>query len=163
MLYALRSAFGALAFVVTTLAPGLADARQGQGTLVQTDAGPAVQRRIPEGARAGALPFVRTELFFGTARPGGDVTRRQFQEFVDDYVTPRFPDGLTVLRADGQFRGEDGVLVKEQAFVLIVLYPYDTLATSSQRIQQIRTRYTERFNQQSVLRVDDPFIVWVSF
>ena len=78
-------------------------------------------------------------------------------------MTPRFPDGLTLLKGDGQFRGEDDTVIKEQSFVLILLYPYDTLDEGSRRIERIRTLYKEEFDQQSVLRVDDPFIVWVSF
>jgi hypothetical protein len=37
--------------------------------------------------------FSRTELYFGSGKPGPDVTRRQFDRFVDREVTPRFPDG----------------------------------------------------------------------
>jgi hypothetical protein len=78
-------------------------------------------------------------------------------------VTPRFPDGLTLLKGDGQFRGEDNVVIKEQSFVLILLYPYESFNKSSQRIQKIRNLYKDRFAQESVLRVDDPYVVWVSF
>jgi Protein of unknown function (DUF3574) len=84
---------------------------------------PVIQRRIPEAARSGALPFVRTELFFGTAKPDGVVTDGEFRDFVDYVVTPRFPDGLTLLQGDGQFRGADNVIIKEASYVLILLYP----------------------------------------
>ena len=53
--------------------------------------------------------------------------------------------------------------MKEQSFVLILLYPFDTFDTASRRIERIRALYKEQFDQESVLRVDDPFIVWVSF
>jgi hypothetical protein len=124
---------------------------------------PAIQRRIPEAARTGPLAFARTELFFGTARPGGVVTPKEFQKFVDEKITPRFPDGLTLLKGSGQFRGEDEVVIKEQSFVLILLYPLEGFAKSSERIERIRTLYKDQFNQESVLRVDDPYVVWVSF
>jgi hypothetical protein len=68
-----------------------------------------------------------------------------------------------VLEGDGQFRGSDNVIIKEKSFVLILLYPFDTKQKSSQRIDKIRELYVEKFEQQSVLRVDDPFVVWVSF
>jgi hypothetical protein len=70
---------------------------------------PIVRPRAPEGQRRGALAFARTELFFGTAKPGGAVTEEEFRTFLDEVVTPLFPDGLTVVKADGQFRGADGV------------------------------------------------------
>jgi hypothetical protein len=91
------------------------------------------------------------------------VLEEEFRAFIDDEVTPRFPDGLTLLKGDGQFRGSDGVIVKEQSFVLVLLYPSDSYAESSRRIERIRRLYVKRFQQESVLRVDDPFMVWVSF
>ncbi len=75
----------------------------------------AIQRRIPEAARNGSVLFVRTELYFGTAREGGAVTDAEFKDFVDNHVTPRFPDGLTLLKGDGQFRGADDVVIKERS------------------------------------------------
>ena len=49
--------------------------------------------------------FFRTELFFGLSRPNGsDVTEEEFQHFIDTKVTPRFPDGLTLLSGKGQFK-----------------------------------------------------------
>jgi uncharacterized protein DUF3574 len=129
------------------------------------DRQPVVQRRMGESARGGALPFARTELFFGTAKPDGVVTEEEFRAFIDEEVTPRFPDGLTLLKGDGQFKGSDGVIVKEQSFVLVLLYASDTDTEpdSSRRIDRIRRLYAKRFQQESVLRVDDPFVVWVSF
>ncbi|HET9224479.1 MAG TPA: DUF3574 domain-containing protein, partial [Roseiflexaceae bacterium] len=42
-------------------------------------------------------PFVRTELFFGSERPNKpEVSDAEFKQFLDEEVTPRFPDGLTV-------------------------------------------------------------------
>src|SRR5688572_26537686 len=53
----------------------------------------------------GAKPLARTELFFGLARPDGSrVSVDEFQQFLDQEVTPRFPAGLTLLGGDGQFR-----------------------------------------------------------
>ena len=162
MLDVIRSAFGVLLFVVTTLTPGQAEARQAPAP-IQTQERAAVRRHIPKEGLTGSLPFVRTELYFGTAKPDGVVTEEQFKQFVDEYVTPRFPDGLTLLKGDGQFRCESRVIVKEQSFVLVLLYPYEALADGSRRIERIRTLYKRLFAQESVLRVDDPFIVWVTF
>jgi hypothetical protein len=55
------------------------------------------------------------------------------------------------------------VLVKEQSFGLILLYPSDGFVASSREIDRIRELYKQQFDQESVLRVDDPFLVWVSF
>jgi len=129
----------------------------------QTQDRPIARRRAPGDQRRGALAFARTELSFGTAKPGGAVTEEEFRTFLDEFVTPLFPDGLTVVKADGQFRGADGETIKEQSFVLILLYPVEGHKTSSKNIDAIRRAYMTLHLQESVLRVDDPFLVWVSF
>jgi len=97
--------------------------------------------------------YNRTELYFGSERPGPDVTRRQFDRFLDREVTPRFPDGLTLLTGYGQFRGSNGRIVQERSFVLILLYPPSN-RRANREIQEIRTEYKRAFDQESVLRVD---------
>jgi Protein of unknown function (DUF3574) len=47
--------------------------------------------------------FLRTELFFGPSKPEGEVTEEEFQPFLAQHVTPRFPDGLTVVTGLGLF------------------------------------------------------------
>lgn len=171
MLDLFRTVFGVLVLALNTLTPRQADARQPQDaeallevqTRPTTTGRPIVRRQLPEGARTRALRFARTELYFGTAMSEGPVTEAQFQDFVDREVTPRFPDGLTITKADGRFRTEEGEIVKEQSFVLVLLYPYETFAEGSRRIERIRSLYKKQFDQQSVLRVDDQFVVWVSF
>jgi hypothetical protein len=99
--------------------------------------------------------FGRTELFFGRARANGSmITDQEFRGFLDDVVTPRFPLGLTVLAARGQFRGSSGLITREDALFLILLYPL-TEPDSDWRIEEIRTAYRDRFQQESVLRIDD--------
>ena len=121
------------------------------------------RRPIPQLGRKGALAFARTELFFGTAKPDGVVTDAEFRAFLDNQITPRFPDGLTVLKGDGQFRDGAGEIVKEASFILILLYPVDSARDSNRRIEKIRSCYLLQFQQESVLRADDPFASWVSF
>ena len=99
--------------------------------------------------------FARTELFFGSAKPdGSEVTTEEFQQFVDDEITPRFPDGLTLLMGLGQFRGSSGVIIQERSMLLILLYPVETRQDSSVKIEQIREAYKQLFQQESVLRAD---------
>jgi hypothetical protein len=70
---------------------------------------------------------------------------------------------LTLLKGDGQFKGADGLTVKEDSYVLILLYPANSHSESSRSINLIRTHYMEKYQQESVLRVDYPLLVWVSF
>jgi hypothetical protein len=171
MLDVFRAVFGVVVLALNTLTPRQADARQpldAEALLeVQTPPpaarGPITRRQVPEGAGTRALRFARTELYFGTATSEGPVTEGQFQDFVDKEVSPRFPGGLTITRAEGRFRTEEGDIVKEHSFVLVLLYPYETFGEGSRRIERIRSLYKKQFDQQSVLRVDDQFVVWVSF
>jgi hypothetical protein len=102
----------------------------------------------------------RLEMLFGTARRGGPpITEAEWASFLDAEVTPRFPAGLTVLRGPGQWRGTDGVLAKEQSNI-VVIWHKPTRATEA-AIEAIRFAYKQRFNQDSVMRVDS--ISCVSF
>ena len=108
--------------------------------------------------------FIRTELFFGRNKPDGtEVSAEEFNDFLNVTITPEFPDGLTVLDGIGQFRDASGNTIREKAKVLILLYPSNTKTRSSRKIERIRTAYKTRFQQQSVLRVDDVLPVRVSF
>src|SRR5262245_21839447 len=89
-----------------------------------------------------ADPFLRTELFFGSAKPDGSVvTPDEFQRFLDAEITPRFPDGLTLLTGLGQFRGSNGQIARERSMLLILLYPKQDERESSEKIEQIRVAY----------------------
>lgn len=132
-------------------------------TLVATPPAPSTPTPASEG-QLETEAFIRSELYFGSERPNKpEVSDAEFKEFLDQQVTPRFPDGLTVLKGFGQFREESGETVQETSFVLILLYPTDAQGESSAKIEEIRTLYNERFEQESVLRVDDPQPVEVAF
>lgn len=96
--------------------------------------------------------LVRRELVFGTARPHEDpISENEWQSFLDSVVTPRFPDGFTVLSGLGQWRGQDG-LTREQSRILVVWH--DRSPDRDGDIDAIRAAYKARFDQESVLRID---------
>jgi len=99
--------------------------------------------------------YHRTELYFGTSHADHSppVTATQFQSFVNSVVTPRFPDGLTVLDGRGQWRNDDGSLSKETSHELILLYPLSDRSASG-KIEYIRKTYEKQYDQESVLRDD---------
>jgi Protein of unknown function (DUF3574) len=114
--------------------------------------------------RFDASPFIRTELYFGRNKSdGAEVSRKEFNGFLSGFVTERFPDGLTVLNGRGQFLNSRGEVERERSVVLILLYPTSARNEKHVKIEEIREEYKKRFLQQSVLRVDDPLPVWVSF
>jgi hypothetical protein len=100
--------------------------------------------------------FVREELYFGVKRQSAEVVSdAEWTRFLREVVTPRFPDGLTVLRGYGQYRLADGTIEEEGTHVIVLLYE-NAAATASvreARIAEIIRYYKDRYDQESVLRV----------
>ena len=93
----------------------------------------------------------RCELFFGQSIPGGGVVSPvAWQSFVDREVTPRFPQGLTVLQAEGQWRNAQGGIDREASRVLVLLLPAE--AARGPVMDELRARYREQFRQEAVGR-----------
>jgi hypothetical protein len=91
-------------------------------------------------------------LYFGTAKPaGGVVSPEEWAKFLRDVVTPRFPEGLTAWPASGQWRGNDGQVVREDSRVLQLLHPAE--AAAERDVQAIAAEYKQQFAQDAVLRV----------
>jgi Protein of unknown function (DUF3574) len=103
-------------------------------------------------AQCGAMstPQLRTTLYFGLARPkGAAVSELEWQLFLRDEVTTRFPEGLTVWEAEGQWRRADGVVDHERSKVLLLVHPDNTAARTA--VRGLIDRYRQKFDQQSVL------------
>jgi hypothetical protein len=104
-----------------------------------------------------AAPAVSTmvvvdRLFFGRNIPsGGMVSDSAWSMFLTEVVTPRFPDGFTVTRSEGQWRGADRVIVREPGFVFEVGHPPGVPHDSV--FEAIAAEYRRRFRQEAVLRV----------
>jgi hypothetical protein len=90
-------------------------------------------------------------LYFGTAKPNGVVTTEEWAAFLATSVTPRFPAGVTVWQASGQWRNENGGVVREGSFVLSLVHPDDH--SSETAVRALAAEYKSRFNQDAVLRV----------
>ena len=111
-----------------------------------------------------AEKYIRTELYFGLSRKGGpDIGEAEFEDFVDEFVTPRFPSGFTVLDGRGQWREDDGTTTKESTKVLTIIYRRKDKRAANAKIEEIRSEYKKRFSQQSVLRSDITKGVMVDF
>ena len=64
-------------------------------------------------------------------------------------MTPRFPDGFTVIDAKGQWRAPGGQKISsERSKVVMIAMPPG--ADNDARLQQIIEAYKTRFKQQSV-------------
>jgi hypothetical protein len=113
-----------------------------------TGTGTAQQERFDQCGPA-STSQLRTTLYFGTARPKGSVSELEWQLFLRDEVSSRFPDGLTVWDADGQWRTPEGKIDHERSKVLLLVHP-DTPA-AREAVRAIIARYRKAFDQQSVL------------
>jgi len=91
------------------------------------------------------------QLFFGRNDGAASaVSEADFRKFMDEEVTPRFPDGLTVMDGGGQWRGAENQLIREASKVVLIVLPK---RGAGDRIEAVRNAYKTRFKLDSVLLV----------
>jgi len=98
---------------------------------------------------ASSAAQIRTTLYFGLSRPKGSISELEWQIFLRDEVTKRFPDGLTVWQAEGQWQNPAGSIDHEQSKVLLLVHTDSPAARQS--VQAVIQAYRKAFDQQSVL------------
>jgi hypothetical protein len=107
---------------------------------------------MPGRCPAGQERLRTAQLFFG--RNVGDqpgVSEAAFRKFVDEELTTRFPDGMTILDGGGQWRGSENQMIREASKVVLIVLP--KTADAPQRVEAVRAAYKSRFHQDSVLLV----------
>jgi len=106
-------------------------------------------------ASAGAQPALQcsgaqkswmvAELLFGRS----NVSDRSWDRFLAAEVTPRFPDGLTVYDAKGQWRNpQTQKISRERSKVVMIAMPPG--ADNDAQLQAVIEAYKTKFKQQSV-------------
>jgi hypothetical protein len=108
----------------------------------------------PQGCGNGERGMIAENLYFGTSAPGGRISADDWRTFLDEVVTPRFPQGLSVWQASGQWKSAAGPIVREPSYVLNIVHESTAVADAS--VIAIMTAYKERFRQEAVLRVRSP-------
>jgi len=99
----------------------------------------------------GDTALVRDVVYFGRNRPGGGtVGDAEWRGFLDSVVTPRFPAGLTIVTALGQWQGGNGAVERERSELVTLLHSGDAAARRS--VAEIAVEYRRRFQQEAVLR-----------
>jgi hypothetical protein len=117
--------------------------------------GACAQPGAPPVCVAPLRPAFEIDLYFGRDKPGGgEVSDTEWAAFLNDTVTPRFPDGLSVLNVEGQSRGSSGGIARERTKLLVVVV-FDAPAHQA-RIAEIVGAYRSRFGQHSVFRSEQP-------
>lgn len=96
--------------------------------------------------------FVEYQLFMGRSGEDGEVVDdAAWEDFLAEVVTPRFPDGLTVLDARGQWRDSTGLIQKERSKLLVILAPSGDEAP--RLVDEVTGEYKRRFDQEAVVQV----------
>ena len=115
-------------------------------------AGCATVRPAPKPACANGAQRPTAEIVFGrvigvTEGPG--VSEADFANFLDTEVSPRFPDGLTVVDAQGRWTPPAGTVIHEPSKLVMIVLP--GRPNDQAELEAVRDAYKARFQQQSVL------------
>jgi len=104
----------------------------------------------PSACEIGA-PSRTVQLFFGRSSASGiPVSDAAWQAFVDGVVTASFPEGFTVLDAQGQWRDpQTKNVIHEKSKMIVAAVPAATVSIPV-RVAPIIAAYKARFAQQSV-------------
>lgn len=107
---------------------------------------------------AQAQNWVDTKLYFGLGpadHPEQGVSEAQWRAFLDKEVTPRFPDGLTVIDVYGQWQGKQESMPERLHSKMLLIY-YPDSSDNRGKIEAIRAAWKQHTGDQSVLRVTQP-------
>ena len=105
--------------------------------------------------------WVDTKLYFGLGpadAPGQGISEAAWREFLDKEVTPRFPDGLSVLDVYGQWESKlqpNTVGHTERIRSKLLIIDYADTAANRAKIDAIRTAWKARSGEHSVLKVTE--------
>lgn len=100
-------------------------------------------------AAAAARPTLSAQLLFGLRqRDGRLVSPRAWRRFLDTRITPRFPEGLTVLSGQGRWRGADGRILSEPSRIVLIVTRHEPGAIAA--LRAIRAEYAAAFAQDAV-------------
>jgi hypothetical protein len=107
---------------------------------------------------AATAGWVETRLYFGLGlvdQTQGGVSEQAWRAFLDQEVTPRFPDGLSVIDVYGQWQGK-GQAAPERLRSKQLVIDYPDTADNRAKVEAIRAAWKQRTGDQSVLRVTQP-------
>ena len=108
----------------------------------------------PPSCPAGASTATIAEAYFGrNVKSRAPVSQAEWARFMEEIVTPAFPDGLTVLDGMGQWRNAAGQISREDSKALLLVLPAQDQAAASARLAPVAAAWKARFAQESVLTV----------
>ena len=93
---------------------------------------------------------VTAQLFYGRAhRDGSQINAAEWADYLAKDVTPRFPAGLTVIEASGQWQHPKTARVMREKSTIIEIVTSASPETWA-RMQELRDIYKKRFQQEVV-------------
>jgi hypothetical protein len=102
--------------------------------------------------------WVDTKLYFGLGpadHPEQGISEARWREFLDREVTPRFPDGLSVLDIYGQWQGKNQT-TPERLHTKCLVIDYQDSQPNRDKIEAIRAAWKKMTGDQSIMRVTVP-------
>ena len=102
--------------------------------------------------------WVDTKLYFGLGpadHPEQGISEARWRDFLDREVTPRFPDGLSVVDVYGQWQGK-GQTAPERLRSKLLIIDYLDSQQNRDKVDAIRAAWKKMTGDQSVLRVTEP-------
>ena len=102
--------------------------------------------------------WVDTKLYFGLGladKPEQGISEADWRAFLDKEVTPRFPDGLSVVDVYGQWLSK-GQTTPERLRSKMLIIDYPDTPENRDKIDAIRAAWKQKTGDQSVLRVTEP-------
>ncbi|MGZ5028226.1 MAG: DUF3574 domain-containing protein [Methylobacter sp.] len=89
-------------------------------------------------------------LYFGMNKPtGGVVSEQEFTQFLQHEISSRFPKGLTLFEAKGQWQGEKATIERENSRVVEIVC--DDTPENRDKVAAIAAKYKALFAQEAVM------------
>jgi len=105
----------------------------------------------PSPCPAGQEHMRTAQLFFGQNIAGkSSIPDADIRKFVEEELTPRFPEGLTVLDGGSQWQGSENKMIREASKVVVLVLPK---TEEREKLGEVRQAYIQRFHQDSMLLV----------
>jgi hypothetical protein len=89
-------------------------------------------------------------LYFGMNKPtGGAVSNQEFNQFLQQEISSRFPEGLTLFAAKGQWQGAKGAIEQENSRVVEIVC--EDTPENRDKVAAIANKYKALFAQEAVM------------
>ncbi len=128
------------------------------GLFYWINAGTGRATSTDEIAQSGANPvrYVKTELYYGAGlREGRGDYETLWNDYLDNDVTPRFREGLTLLEATGQWRVKEGKKPRRNRSKILILI-HEASPDRFDMIEEVREIWKKKSGHRSVLKVTIP-------